>query len=226
MPVRQEVTSQGHCSFPPLWVPWETSPLPLLCPGMSCVTHITVKRNNSRSLCAYCLYTHHMSWHTECHHGEVGTSTASLGAARLYNVWDASFLSRRDNLQPAQSVSVRRWSVTLARRCTESHRNAHRLISSRNWLNLGDTMCDCLLWVCNSTWNISGTATFQKLGINLDVSWMKMNVWRYTTDSGKVFMSPWRPHQFWTHNPLIAEAENSYSNWKEQVLSWRLCGVL
>lgn len=69
--------------------------------------HKTVKRNNSPSICAYCLNTYHMSHRTECHHCMVGTSTSSVGAALLHNVWDASFLSRCSNLQPPQSLSVK-----------------------------------------------------------------------------------------------------------------------
>lgn len=120
-PVRQEVTSQGHC-FSFLYGLHEKRPFSPAAPQYAaCDPHKTVKRNNGPSLCAYCLYTHHMSHRTECHHRMAGTSTSSVGAAPLYNVWDASFLSRCTNLQPTQSLSVKKWSVMLARWHTESH---------------------------------------------------------------------------------------------------------
>lgn len=91
-PVRQEVTSQGHC-FSFLYGLHEKRPLSPAAPQYTaCDPHKTVNRNKGPSLCAYCLYTHHMSHRTECHHRVVGTSTSSVEAALLFNVWDASFL--------------------------------------------------------------------------------------------------------------------------------------
>lgn len=120
-PARQEVTSQGHC-FAFLYGLHEKRPLSPAAPqSTECDPHKTVKGNNSAGLCAYCLYTHHMSRRTECHHRLVGTSTSSVGAALLYNVRDASSLSRCTNLQPPPSLSVKKWSVTQARWHTESH---------------------------------------------------------------------------------------------------------
>lgn len=82
-PVRQEVTSQGHC-FSFLYGLHEKRPFSPAAPQYAvCDPHKTVKRNIGHSLCAYCLYTHHMSHRTECHHRMVGTSTSSVGAALL-----------------------------------------------------------------------------------------------------------------------------------------------
>lgn len=105
--------------FLPLWVAWKTTFLPQYA---TCDPHNTVKRNN---LCAYCFYTHHMSRHTQCHQRVVGTTTSSMGAVLLHNVWDASFLSYCTNVQPPQSLKMKNWSVMLVRWHTESHWNTH-----------------------------------------------------------------------------------------------------
>jgi len=114
-PVRQAVPSQGHC-FSFLYGLHEKRPFSPLRPSTPCVTHI--KQSKGPSLCAYCLYTHHMSHHTECHHLMVGTSTSSVGAALQYNVWDASSLSRSTNIRPPQSLSVKKGSVSSSKTCT------------------------------------------------------------------------------------------------------------
>lgn len=62
-----------------------------ICPALAlnavCDPHKTVKRNKAPILCAHCLYTHHMSCCTECHHCMVGKSTSSVGEALCIMCW-------------------------------------------------------------------------------------------------------------------------------------------
>lgn len=120
IPVKQEATSQGHC-FSFLNGLHEKRPFsPAAAQYATCDPHNKAKRT---TLCAYCFYTHHMSRYTQCHQCIVGKSTSSMGAVLLHNVWDASFLSCCTNFQPPQSLTMKKWSVTLLRWHTESHWN-------------------------------------------------------------------------------------------------------
>lgn len=110
-----------------------------------CDPHKTVESNNIPFPCAYCLYTRHMSHCTECHDCMVGTSGSSVGAALLYNVWEASFLSLCSTSQH-HNLSVWRSDLSCCQGGSPNPsetRTANCFFAWWTIEHLADSICEC-----------------------------------------------------------------------------------
>lgn len=114
-----------------------------------CDPHKTVERNSSPIPRVHCLYTYHMSHCAECHHRWAGTSTSSVGAGLLYNVWDASFLSCGATSKH-HNLSVWRSDLSCWQGGTPSPSETCTVDCFFTWwttVHLADSICERLLWI-------------------------------------------------------------------------------
>lgn len=134
--VWEEAIFQGHGFM--AFMGWMKNVLSLLLwPSMSCVTHIAVKGTTTTSLCTDCLYTRHMSRHSECHHLMAGTSTSSAGAARLYNACAVSSF-----LQPPASLRA-----SVLSNCCSGNETCRNKTTGYNHIHVTDVFSlDMRIW--------------------------------------------------------------------------------